>query len=393
MRHDHEHLIIGGGMSGAAAAQAIHDTAPDADIGMLGAEQHPPYDRPPLSKALWKDTGEDTIWRPISATGATLHRGRRAVGIDADAHLVTDDHGDEYRYCKLLIATGGAPRRLSFAGDRVLAYRNLDDYHRLRELAREGSHVAVVGGGFIGCEVAAALAMNGVRVSLVFPESALGARVYPAGLSRYVHDHYRERGVELHPGRKVQGGEQRGERVTLQLDDGSTLAADAVVAGLGIELDTQLAVAAGARVDNGIVVDECMRTSVPDILAAGDVASFPSPAPGHRLRVEHEDAANATGRHAGLAMAGAPTPYTQLPFFYSDLFDLGYEAVGTLDARLETVEDWVEPNRAGVVYYLDDGHVRGVLLWNTWDQVPAARELIGAGGSHDRASLIGRIRG
>ena len=153
-----------------------------------------------------------------------------------------------------------------------------------------------------------------------------------------------------------------------------------------------LAEAAGALIDNGIVVDECMRTTVIDIFAAGDVANFPSQTLGRR-RVEHEDTANSTGRIAGLAMAGKPEPYAELPFFYSDLFDLGYEAVGTLDARLEMIEDWVEPNREGVIYYLDQGRVRGVLLWNTWGRVDAARALIADVGPHSEQTLRGRIRG
>ncbi len=392
MRHDYDHLIIGAGMCGEAAAQAIHDIDPAASIGMIGAESHPPYDRPPLSKALWKDADEDSIWRPVGKSGARLHLGRRAVGIDADAHTVTDDRGDTYHYGKLLLATGGVPRRLPFAGDRVLAYRGIDDYHRLRALAQPDAQIAVVGGGFIGCEIAAALATNGCRVTLVFPEDTLGARVYPDGLSRFLDGYYREHGVELRPGRRASGGEQRGARAVLALDDGDTLEADAVVSGLGIVPDTALAEAIGATVDDGIHVDDCLRTGVADVFAAGDVASFPSDALG-RLRVEHENAAIATGHRAGLAMAGRPEPYAELPFFYSDLFDLGYEAVGRLDARLDIAEDWTVPNTQGVVYYLDDGRVRGVLLWNTWGQVDAARALIAEPGPHDADSLRGRIRG
>lgn len=392
MRHDYDHLIIGAGMCGEAAAQAIHDTDPAAAIGMIGAESHPPYDRPPLSKALWKDAAEDSIWRPVDKSGASLHLGHRAVGVDADAHTVSDDHGDTYHYRKLLLATGGTPRRLPFEGDRVLAYRGIDDYRRLRELAQPDAHVAVVGGGFIGCEIAAALAANGCRVTMVFPEDALGARVYPGGLSRFLDGYYRDHGIGLHPGRRATGGQQRGSRVALALDDGETLEADAVVTGLGIVPDTALAEAIGATVGDGIHVDECLRTSMADVFAAGDVASFPSQALG-RLRVEHENAAIATGHHAGLAMAGKPQPYAELPFFYSDLFDLGYEAVGKLDGRLDIAEDWTEPNRQGVVYYLDDGRVRGVLLWNTWGQVDAARALIADPGPHDADSLRGRIRG
>ena len=172
---------------------------------------------------------------------------------------------------------------------------------------------------------------------------------------------------------------------------GREIVADGVVAGLGIILNTELAVQAGLPLDNGITVDEFLRTGRPEIFAAGDVASFYNPALGKRIRVEHEDNAIAMGRQAGRNMAGAAEPYHHLPFFYSDLFELGYEAVGELDSRLETVADWQEPYRKGVVYYLRDGRVRGVLLWNVWEQVDAARRLIAEPGKVRPEELKGRI--
>jgi len=164
-----------------------------------------------------------------------------------------------------------------------------------------------------------------------------------------------------------------------------------VVAGLGIEPNTDLARAASLPVQDGIVVDEACRTSHPDIYAAGDAAAFYSPALGTRIRVEHEDNANTMGRTAGQAMAGDVASYRHLPFFYSDLFELGYEAVGELDARLETFADWKQPYREGVIYYLRHGRVRGVLLWNTWDQVDAARRLIAQPGPLHPEDLKGRL--
>ncbi len=393
MRYQYDHLIIGAGMAGEAAAKAIHELAPQARIGMLGAEPHAPYSRPPLSKALWKDSNEDSIWLPLDAQAMTLHRGRRAIQIDSDAHLVHDDQGDQYHYGNVLLATGGAPRRLPFEGDRVLTYRTLDDYHHLRKLAGKDARIAVVGGGFIGCEIAAALASNGCRITMIFPEDRLGARVYPHGLSDFIDAYYREHGIQLLHGRKVVSGQQEDRRVTLALDDGNTLSVDAVVAGMGVVPEVALAQAAGARVDNGVLVDECFRSTVFDVFAAGDIASFPNQALGRRLRVEHEDAALSSGRVAGRAMAGKPEPYTQLPFFYSDLFDLGYEAVGVLDNRLEVIEDWIAPNREGVVYYCQSGRVCGVLLWNVWGQVDAARDLISDTKPITAHELIGRIRG
>jgi NADPH-dependent 2,4-dienoyl-CoA reductase/sulfur reductase-like enzyme len=172
---------------------------------------------------------------------------------------------------------------------------------------------------------------------------------------------------------------------------GKAVTADLAVAGLGIVPNTDLGQQAGVKIDNGIVVDQHLRTTVADVYAAGDVANFYNPALDMRLRVEHEDNANFMGRAAGRAMTGANEPYDHLPFFYSDLFELGYEAVGELDSRLQTFSDWKDQFREGVVYYLKEGRVRGVLLWNTWGQVDAARALIAEKGPFTANSLQGRL--
>jgi NADPH-dependent 2,4-dienoyl-CoA reductase/sulfur reductase-like enzyme len=389
MEHAFDYLIVGAGMAGEAAAQALREADADATIGLLGAESRPPYDRPPLTKKLWKDGKEGDIWRPIDKARAAVTLRRRATRIDRAAHLVHDDAGDTWKYRKLLIATGGTPRRFPSGGDDFIYYRTFDDYQRLRQAVRPGARIAVIGGGFIGSEIAAAMAMNDCKVTMLFPEDAIGARMYPESLADAVTDYYREKGVDVRAGIRAEGRSDNG--TGLRLSDGSTLAADAVVAGLGITPNVQLAQEAGLEVDDGIVVDDHLRSSDPDIYAAGDVASFPAPALGRRLRVEHENAAISMGTRAGKCMAGQDAPYDELPFFYSDLFELGYEAVGSLDSRLETVEQWVTPFREGVVYYLDAGRVRGVLLWNTWGQVDAARSLIASPGPFDAESVLGRL--
>lgn len=387
MKHSHDYLVIGAGMAGEAAAHALREAAPNATIALLGAEADPPYDRPPLSKKLWKGGKEADIFRPVDKARAELVLGRHAVNLDRAAHTVTDDTGDTWRYGKLLLATGGAPRRLPFGGDAFIYFRTVGDYRRLRALARPGKHFAVIGGGFIGSELAAALTLNGCKVTLLFPEPGLCARAFPSALSAAVTAYYREKGVDVRPGLTATGADGG----ALALSDGSALEVDGVVAGLGITPNVQLARDAGLAVDNGIVVNERLQTSDQDIYAAGDVAAFPAQALGRRVRVEHEDAALTMGARAGKCMAGVAAPYEELPFFYSDLFDLGYEAVGTLDARLETVEQWVTPFREGVVYYLDAGRVRGVLLWNTWDQVGHARKLIAAPGPFNAGNVRGRL--
>jgi NADPH-dependent 2,4-dienoyl-CoA reductase/sulfur reductase-like enzyme len=391
MMHDYDHLIVGGGMTADAAAKAIREADANARIGIVGDEKHPPYERPPLSKALWKEKTAETIDLGTAKSGATLHLGRHIVALDRAAHTARDDHGESYHYRKLLLATGAAPRALPFAGERVINFRTLDDYLALRRFAIPGGRIAVIGGGFIGSELAASLAGNGCKVTMIFPGEAIGAGRYPAALSEFLNGYYRERGVELRSGAKVVGGKVETTGVDLALADGSALRVDAAVAGLGVTPNTGLAEQAGLKIDNGIVVDDRLRTSDPEIFAAGDVANFYNAALDTRLRVEHENAAVGMGHHAGRVMAGANDPYTTLPFFYSDLFDLGYEAVGMLDERLDVVEHWTTLFREGVVYYLDDGRVRGVLLWNVWGQVDAARELIAERRPHDADSLRGRL--
>ena len=391
MQHAFDYLIIGAGMSGEAAAQALREADANAGIGMLGDESHPPYDRPPLTKALWKDGKESDIWRPIEKAHADVQLLRRATRIDREVHLVHDDAGDTWQYRKLLIATGGTPRRLPSGGGDFIYYRTFDDYQRLRQSVQPGARIVVVGGGFIGSELAAAMAMNGCNVTMLFPDDAIGARVYPESLADAVTAYYTEKGVEIRAGTTVKGGARDGQGVKVELSDGDSLRADAVVAGLGIVPNTRIAEDAGLEVENGIVVNDHLQTSDPDIYAVGDVASFPAPALGRRIRVEHENAAISMGTRAGKCMAGQDASYDELPFFYSDLFDLGYEAVGMLDSRLETVEQWVTPFREGVVYYLEAGRVRGVLLWNTWGQVDAARNLIASSGPFDAENVRGRL--
>ena len=388
---DYVYLIVGGGMTADAAAHAIREVDPTGSIGLVGAEPHPPYNRPPLSKALWKGESEQTIWRDTAATGAELHLGRRVTAIDPRGHTATDDQGTRYRFAKLLVATGGAPRRLAPETDQIIYYRTLDDYHRLRALAGQNLRFAVMGGGFIGSEVAAALRLQDRDVTMLVPEAGVSARLFPADLSRFLVQYYREKGVVMRTGEGLARLDQRAAQWVVRTTTGGELAADVLVAGLGIAPNVALAEQAGLNTGNGIGGDEFCRTSDPDIYAAGDVANFANPALGTRLRVEHEDNANTMGRTAGLNMAGRPRAYRHLPFFYSDLFELGYEAVGDVDARLETVATWKEPFREGVVYYLKDGRVRGVLLWNTWGQVDNARALIAEPGPFRPAALKGRL--
>jgi NADPH-dependent 2,4-dienoyl-CoA reductase/sulfur reductase-like enzyme len=385
----HRYVVVGGGMTADAACRGIRDHDSEGTIALFAAEPHPPYARPPLSKALWAGKDESMIWRGTADLAVEVRAGRRIVALDVDARTVTDDTGDTHSYERLLLATGGAPRRLPSADDGVVYFRTLDDFRRLWAAAAPGARVVVIGGGFIGSELAAALTTNGCSVTMAFPEEGIGARLFPAALARFVDDYYRERGVEVFPGELVENVLRDGDVITVRTGGGLALEADAVVAGLGIVPATELAEDAGFAVDDGIVVDELGRVEGrEDVFAAGDVARFPVPALGGTRRVEHEDHANTHGRAVGANMAGAGAPYEHLPFFYSDLFDLGYEAVGDVDSTLPMLEEWIEPYRKGVVGYGGpDGRARGFLLWDTWGKVDAARELLRGGAALDVGTL------
>lgn len=384
----YDYVIVGGGMTGHAAAEGIRSEDASGSVLLLGDEPDRPYARPPLSKGLWTGQGEGSIWLP-EVEGVTVRTGTRVAAIDRPGRRVLLEGGEAIGYRRLLLATGGAPRRLPFGGDAVVYFRTVADYRRVRALP-VGKHVAVLGGGFIGSEVSAALATAGYRVTLIFPEEGIGGRLFPRELSLHLNGYYADREVEVRAGQRVTGIEPRGGRAAVRTDRGE-LEADLVVAGLGITPNDGLAAAAGLEVDDGIVVDASLRTGDPDVLAAGDVARFWSDDLGRRLRVEHEDNANRMGREAGRAMAGATVAWRHLPSFYSDLFDLGYEAVGLLDPGLEVVADWSEPFARGVLYYLGDGRVRGVLAWNAFGKMDAARALVAEPGPHAAAALRGRI--
>jgi len=386
-----KYLIIGGGMTADAAVQGIREIDSSGSIGLISMETDPPYDRPPLTKGLWKDKPLDSIWRNAAKKHAKLHLGRTVKVLNIARKQATDDQGTVYSFEKMLLATGGEPRLLPFGADKIIYYRTAADYRRLRALTEKGRRFIVIGSGFIGSEIAASLAMNGNQVTMIFPGPGIGSRIYPPDLSQFLNRYYQEKGVLIAPGETASALEEHNSGIVIKTKSGREFVADGVIAGLGIEPNTALARDAGLNVGNGIIVDAFLQTSAPDIFAAGDVAAFHNPALDERLRVEHEDNANTMGKIAGRNLAGQRERYDHLPFFYSDLFDLGYEAVGELDSRLETVADWKTENREGVIYYLREGRVRGVLLWNTWGQVDAARELIAGHGTYRADDLKGKL--
>lgn len=393
----YDHVIIGGGIAADAAARAIHQRAPEASIAIISADPHQPVYRPALSKDLWSGDDPDPDSQALHTaeeTGAELFTGTMVTDLLPASHTVVTARGQRVHYGTALLATGASPRHLPGVKDPRVAYlRTVGDYRHLRDLATDGARVVVVGGGYIGTEVAAALTRTGAQVTLAHSGQRLLARLFPESLTAHVEQVFTARGITLRPGFRL-ASIDTGHELVLHGEDGSTLTADAVVLGLGASLNTALAAPAHlTREGDAVVVDSQLRTSAADVYAAGDIIWFEDPLLGRR-RVEHVDHAQTSGDLAGRNMAGAGEDYTATPLFFSDLFDDGYEAVGELDTRHETHEVWNQDRTAAVIHYLKDGAVRGVLLWNTWDSVSAARQLIAdsAGGALSTEEITARIQ-
>jgi PAS domain S-box-containing protein len=377
IQNSYDYVIVGAGVAGARAVEGVRELDADASVALIGAEKVPPLYRPDLSKAMWLE-GDRKLADSYLLTddvAVDMQLDTQVSSIDPDAHTVTLADGATVGYGKLLLATGSQPRMAGVTpGPRVMGFREAADYETLRAVATPGSHIVIVGGGYIGAELTSALVQNDVNVTLVMVEDLVQQHMFPRELAERVTAEFVDRGVEVIHG-FFSSVEPDDAGATVIMKDGRQVRGDAVVLGIGVAPRTELAEAAGLEVDNGILVDDHLRTSAADIYAVGDVASFPEPLLGRR-RIEHMDNAETMGKAVGRIMAGEDVAYGHTPFFWSDLFDDGYEAVGLLNSKLQTVVDWNSDESAAVVYYVDEGRVVGVLLWNTWASVPKALDLI-----------------
>jgi 3-phenylpropionate/trans-cinnamate dioxygenase ferredoxin reductase subunit len=374
------YLIVGGGLAGGRACQGIRRLDKGGSVALITAEPHLPYERPALSKGYL--TGKEDLDHVYVKEAAyyeqnqvDLLTGVTVTGIDRAAHSVTLDDGRVLGYGKLLLATGSSPWRLPLPGADlagVYTLRTIENADAIRAAAgaasAQGKQALVLGGSFVGSEVASSLAQLGAQVTMVFPESRLLERVVTPELSAHLAALYAGHGVRILPGVKPERleGTDRVERAVL--DNGETLHVDLVVMGVGIRLNTALAQEAGLEMwERGAVrVDEQLRTSDPDIYAAGDIAAWPDPTFG-RLRVEHWDVARLQGTRAGRNMAGEGEPYQALPYFFSDLFDLSFEVWGDLSSWDQTVlrGSLPTPGASGsgsyAYYYFEQGTLTGLL--------------------------------
>jgi 3-phenylpropionate/trans-cinnamate dioxygenase ferredoxin reductase subunit len=391
------YMIVGGGLAGGRACQGIRKVDTEGNVTVIAGEKHLPYQRPPLSKGyLTGKQGLDRVYIKDDAFYADNHidlvQGVRATQVDRAAHRVLLEDGRVLPYDKLLLATGGYAWRLPIPGNDlpgVYTLRTIGDSDAIRQAAQPGGQALVLGGSFIGAEVAASLTQLGTKVTMVFPETRLLQAVTPEALSAHLQAQYQGRGVQILTGVKPLSIEGSGKAERVRLDNGQTVHADMVVMGVGIRLHTELARDAGLELaDRGaVVVDEFLRTSDPDIYAAGDVAAWPDPTFGKRMRVEHWDVAWRQGLRVGYNMAGQPKPYTTLPYFFSDLFDLSFEAWGDLSAWDWVVQRGSLETGGFTFFYFAQGRMVGVLTANRSESERAAMEpLVRARLAYDRVA-------
>jgi 3-phenylpropionate/trans-cinnamate dioxygenase ferredoxin reductase subunit len=384
-------VIVGGGLAGAKAAETLRDEGFDGPIVLVSAEAERPYERPPLSKGymLGSDERDSAFVHPESwyaEHDVDLRLGTRATALDPTAYEVTLDGGERLRYEKLLLATGSTPRRLDVPGsdlDAVLYLRELPDADRIKSALGEGRRIAVVGAGWIGLEIAAAARHHGAEVTVIETAQLPLQRVLGDDVAAVFADLHREHDVDLRLESGVGEIRGKGGRATsLVTSDGDEIAVDAVVVGVGITPSTALGEAAGLTIEDGIAVDAGLRTSAPDVYAAGDVAAAEHPRLRTRVRVEHWANALKGGPAAARSMLGQDVAYDELPFFFTDQYDLGMEYVGHAPPggydKVVTRGD--VRGREFQAFWLRDGRSVAAMHVNLWDDgVAPLEELVRSG--------------
>ncbi|MEV6979283.1 FAD-dependent oxidoreductase [Kitasatospora sp. NPDC093806] len=394
----HPIVIVGASLGGAKAAQALREAGYQGGIVLIGDEHERPYERPPLSKGylLGKTAREKIHVHPpqwYAEHDVTLRLGTAVSAIDPAGHTVTLADDGRVAYSKLLLTTGSVPRRLPVPGadqEGVHYLRRVEDSERIRKAFRSGARIVVIGAGWIGLETAAAARAAGAEVTVLEAAELPLLRVLGREVAQVFADLHREHGVDLRFGARVEELTGEGGRVTgVRLADGATVAADAVVVGIGITPDTALAEAAGLVVENGVKTDEHLRTSAPDVYAAGDVANAFHPLFGKHIRVEHWANAVNQPQTAARAMLGEDAVYDRVPYFFTDQYDLGAEYVGYVEPEgYDRVVFRGDPaTREFIAFWLSEGRVLAGMNVNVWDVTDPIRALVKSGRAVDLKAL------
>lgn len=382
------YLIVGGGLAAASAVEGIRSRDPSGRIVLITAEREVPYHRPPLSKGFLKGEKEreDVLVQEEGWYGerdVEVRTGRRAEALDVKAREVALDGGERVGFKKMLIATGSRARTLHLPGgdaDGIFTLRTLDDAEAIREASMEAERAAVIGGGFIGMEVAAAFASKGIETEIVHKGPHLWNAIMDAKLAGFFADLYRGHDVRVHVGDEPVKWEGDGRLAGVRTRGGQRIACELAVVGVGIELNVEFLRGTKIQLQNGVMVNERLETAEPGIFAAGDVANFPDPFFGKRVRIEHWDNALHQGRHAGANLAGAAEPYRHLSYFFSDLFDLELQMVGDFEKwdRVLVRGSLADGSFSGL--HLRGGRLVAALAVNrAWAEVEVWRGLIEKG--------------
>ena len=390
-------VIVGAGLAGAKAAETLREEGFDGRIVLLGAERERPYERPPLSKEYLR--GEAGPAKPFvhdadfyEEHAIELRLGETVLALDVAGAAVALGARERVGYDRLLIATGARPRRLSVPGaelDGVCELRTLADSDALRERLQPGSRVAIVGAGWIGCEVAASARSMGADVTLIDPLEAPLQRVLGAQIGAFYRDVHAEHGVRMLLGQGVAAFEGRfgGGVHAVRTTDGTRVPCDVALVGVGVMPRDEITEHSGIETADGILVDEYLETSAAGVFAAGDVARAQHPLLDRSVRVEHWDNAQHQGVAAARNMLGAQAPYDRLPYFYSDQYDVAMEYHGHGAAGDDVVIRGDLAQRAFIAFWLRDNRVTAAMNVNVWDMTPDIQALVRAGAPVDTGRL------
>ena len=387
------HVIVGASLAGASAAAALRKEGFDGRIVLIGEERERPYERPELSKAYLRgEAGKDLHVHPegfYEEHGVELLTDTPVSELDVMKRQVRLGD-DRIGFDRLLLATGAAPRRLVVPGsdlDGIVTLRTIDDADRIREQAAAADRIAVIGGGWIGSEVAASLRQLGHDVTMLLPTQNPLEHILGPELGDMYRQAHEEHGVRIVAGTTAIGFEGGTRVASVRTHDGRDIPADLVVVGIGAAPRVELAERAGLAVDNGVLVGERLETSVPGIFAAGDVANAVHPHYGRRLRIEHWDNAKRQGRAAAANMLGQAKPYDRIPYFYSDQYDIGMEYTGLASADDQVVFRGYRERREFIAFWLRDGAVMAGMNVNVWDVAAAIERLVASGVRADATRL------
>jgi 3-phenylpropionate/trans-cinnamate dioxygenase ferredoxin reductase subunit len=391
---DRTFVIVGAGFAGAKAAETLREEGFEGRIVLIGAEAERPYERPPLSKDYLRGEADSKPYVHdegfYAANEIELRASTSVDSIDPSAGEIVLEGGERMGYERLLLATGAEPRRVDVPGSDlggVLYLRTIADSEAIRDRVEAGDRLVTIGAGWIGAEVAASARQKGCEVTVIERSSLPLERVLGPELGAIYRDIHSDHGVNLLADTGLEAFEGEGEVEAVRTADGNRIEADFVVVGVGVTPRTGLASAAGIEVDNGILVDAHLRTSAPDVFAAGDVANAEHPLFGRRIRVEHWANALNQGPAAARSMLGADQPYDAVPYFFSDQYDVGMEYAGYATEWDEVVFRGDPKDREFIAFWVAGGRVLAGMNVNVWDVTDEIQELVRSKARIDRDRL------